>query len=242
MTSLRKRISICLNFLVSAFSFSGVALACIFATRDGYSHWYKRLLYFTQLSNIWIGAICLLIGIISIVQIAKKQRLIRNYMYVLKFIFTVSITITGIVFCGLLAPFADFKVWTFSSVLTHVVVPVLAITDYFVNDEQMPLKRYHIFLSIIPPFLYLIFAMLLSALRVDFGRGDTFAYFFMDFYSDVGFFGFKNDGALPEIGNFYWIAVISLLIFGLSWLYYALHSSTRRLRKNKKSKVKLAER
>ena len=77
-------------------------------------------------------------------------------MYVCKYIFTVSITITGLIFCGLLAPFADYNVWVFSSVLTHVVVPVLSIADFFVDDYKIDFKRFHIFLTLIPPFAWFV--------------------------------------------------------------------------------------
>ncbi len=236
--SYRKKASIILNFLIAIISFLGVLLNCIFATRDGYSHWHKRLLYFTNQSNIWIGLTCLVIAILSIVSILKKHNVIKNWIYVLKYIFTVSITITGLIFCGLLAPFAgDYNAWTLSSILVHVIVPVLSIVDYFINDEQMPLKKWHIALPTIPPLLYFIFSITLSALRVDFGRGDNYPYFFMNFYSDVGLFGFSNSGPRPELGSFYWIVVILGLIIGISYLYYRLHSSTRRERKENASKT-----
>lgn len=214
----------------------GVTLACVFAQRDGYSHWYKRLLYFTQQSNIWIGIVCFLMAILSIMELVNKKSLIKRYMYVLKFIFAVSITITGVIFCGLLAPFADYDVWHFSSVLTHVVVPVLAIIDYFVNYKQTPLKRSHIFLSLIPPSLYFIFAMTLSAFKVDFGRGDTFPYFFINFYSEVGLFGFTNEGELPQLGTAYWVMAILALILNLGYLYYRVHPTTIRAIKEKKQR------
>lgn len=234
--SYRKKASILLNFAIAIISFLGVILNCVFATRDGYSHWYKRLLYFTNLSNIWIGVTCLVIAILSIVSILKKQSVIKNWIYVIKYVFTVSITITGLIFCGLLAPFAkDYNAWTLASILVHVIVPVLSVADYFINDDGLPLKKWHIALPTIPPLLYFIFSMTLSALRVDFGRGDNYPYFFMNFYSEVGLFGFSNSGPYPELGSFYWIVVILGLIIGISYLYYKLHSSTKKKAKLSKN-------
>lgn len=231
----RKRTSIVLNFMIAIISFLGVLLNCIFATRDGYSHWHKRLLYFTNQSNIWIGITCLIVAILSIVSIRKRHNAMKNWVYVLKYIFTVSITITGLIFCVLLAPFAgDYNAWTLASILVHVVVPVLSIADYFINDEQLPLKKWYITLPTIPPLIYFIFSTILSAMRVDFGRGDNYPYFFMNFYSEVGLFGFDNSGELPQIGAFYWIVIILGLILGLSYLYYKLHSSTANERKQNK--------
>lgn len=234
----RKKTSIILNFMIASFSILGVLLNCIFATRDGYSHWHKRLLYFTNQSNIWIALVCLTVAILSIVSIFKKDLVIKNWIYILKYIFTVSITITGLIFCGLLAPFAgDYNAWTLSSILVHVVVPVLSIVDYFINDDHIMLKKWHIALPTIPPLIYFIFSLTLSALRVDFGRGDNYPYFFMNFYSEVGLFGFSNSGPTPEMGSFYWVVLILGLIIGLSFLYYRLNPSISKAKSLEKKNI-----
>ena len=125
----RKNIGILLNLIAGIAACVGVTLALVYAKDDGFLSAGQRLLYFTNLSNIWIGITCLVISILSIIEIKLKKSLLKNYIYTLKFIFTVSITITGLIFCVLLAPFADFNVWTISSILTHVVVPVTSIVS-----------------------------------------------------------------------------------------------------------------
>jgi len=233
--NLKKKTSIILNFMIALISLVGVLLNCIFATRDGYSHWHKRLLYFTNLSNIWIGITCLTVAVLSIMSIVKKQSVIKNWIYLLKYIFTVSITITGLIFCGLLAPFAgDYNAWTLSSILVHVIVPVLSIVDYFISSEVLVLKKWHIVLPTVPPLIYFVFCLILSAFNVDFGRGDTYPYFFMNFRSSVGLFGFSNSGPTPEMGAFYWIVAILLLILGISYLYYRLTPCVVKDRREKK--------
>ena len=216
----RKIFSLMLNLLVFVFSVLGVFFACLHAQRDGYSSWHKRLLYFTQLSNIWMGATCLIAVIFSYVQVNEKT---LKCLFVVKYVFTVSITITGIVFCTLLAPFADFDVWTFSSILTHVVVPMLAIVDFFVCDAQDVISFKQTFLPLIPPAIYFVFASILSFFKVDFGRGDAYPYFFLNLNSEVGLFGFIG-GWTPQIGTFYWIAFLMFFIYGLAFLYYKLHN------------------
>lgn len=227
MINKRKIVSIVCNIVISVSAILGIFLACINATRDGYSSWYKRLLYFTQLSNIWIGVLSIVFLVIMVLEIVKNKIIIKDYLYILKYVFTVSITITGIIFCVLLAPFADFNVWTFSSILTHVVVPVVSIFDYFICDLKVKLTKKHIYYTLIPPLIYFVFASILCLMKVDFGRGDPYPYFFMNFYSEVGWFGYRNDG-LPELGTFYWIIIIFLLILGLGKLYYKIHPATRK--------------
>ena len=234
---LKRRLSIAINFLIFVFAALGVTLACVNATRDGYSHWYKRLWYFTQQSNIWI-ALSSFAFLIS--ESRLKERLsdfIRFAVYTLKFIFTVSITVTGIIFCSLLAPFAEFNIWHLSSVLTHIAVPLLAIFDlFFLNRGEFILRSKQALLSLSPPIFYFIFAGTLCLFKVDFGRGDPFPYFFMDFYSEVGMFGFEFDG-LPQLGAFYWIVIFIGLILGLSFLYLKLCNFTANRLINKASPI-----
>lgn len=219
----RKNIGILLNLIAGVAACVGVTLAFVYAKDEGFSSAGQRLLYFTNLSNIWIGITCLVISILSIIEIKLKKSLLKNYIYTLKFIFTVSITITGLIFCVLLAPFADFNVWTFSSILTHVVVPVTSIVSYFVEMPISSMNKKHVWYALIPPLIYFIIGSILSILKVDFGRGQTYPYFFMNYYSEVGLFGFRYSDK-PEMGSVYWIIVILLLIIGLSKLYYKLHS------------------
>lgn len=228
MKEKRKNLSIILNFLIAVTATFAVALALITAKENGYSHWTKRLLYFTQQSNVWIGVTCLIFGILLLIE-KKKGKPMHNWLYLFKYVFTVSITITGIIFCSLLAPFAEENIWYFSSVLTHVVVPFLSVVDFFLL-EKMPLKRWYTFISLIPPLCYFVLATVLSAMNVDFGKGETFPYFFMNINSAVGLFGFRTTDTYPELGTFYWILVITLLIYGLAWAYFRLHPAV----KNKK--------
>lgn len=223
---MRRNISIVLKILIAVLSFLGVFLACFFATRDGYSHWYKRLFYFTQQSNIWIGVTSLVVGILYIMENVKKKSIVKNYLHVLRFIFIVSITITGIIFCCLLAPFAseDYNTWAFSSIATHVLVPVLSIADLFVDHHDFVLKKRHIFYALIPPIAYLVFALIMGYCNVDFGMGDPFPYFFLNFKTEVGLFGFK-DGNPPELGTFYWLVVITMLVMGVSYMYYSIEKA-----------------
>ncbi len=209
-----------LNLLIFFFAVMGVVLSCIFAKRDGYSSWHKRFLYFTQLSNVWIALICLIFAITLLINVKKAT---FYTIFVLKYVFTVSITITGIIFCTLLAPFADFNVWTFSSILTHAVVPLLSIIDFFTCNYFEKLKLKHAFFSLIPPFIYFVFANILSLLNVDFGRGETYPYFFMNLKSEVGLFGFVG-GWTPQIGTFYWLVFLLLFIFAVSFCYYKIHN------------------
>ena len=225
---------VALNLGIAVLALLGVFLACVFATRDGYSAWTRRMLYFTQQSNLWIAATSLVFA--ALLLRADVQEKTLRIMGLFKYIFTVSITVTGIIFCGLLAPFADMPVWYLSNVITHVVVPVLAVIDFFTDAWIQPLRKRDALYAMIPPAAWFLFASVLCALRVDFGKGEPYPYFFMDFYSEVGLFGAKaTPGERPMLGSFYWFVLLLVLIFGLCFAYRAWHQKIwARLEKRRK--------
>lgn len=233
----KKNISIILKILTVITSLTGVIIGFFNATYDGYSHWSSRLLYFTTQSNIWIGVTFLIILILHFK--FKNNEKLKSILYLLKYIFTVSITITGVIFCAVLGPNVDdsFHAWSLSSLLTHVFTPLLAIVDYFVDDYPLVLNFKKTFLVTIPPFIYLVFASVLGFAGVDFGRGDNFPYFFLNYNSPAGVFGFSSQPPFV-IGSFYWIVILLIMVLSLGWLFYSLHpTSIKRRRERKQEKI-----
>ncbi len=226
MNKTRRKASIAIKSLTVAFAFLGVSLSLVFAARDGYSSAGVRLLYFTGLSNLWIAAMLLAMLIIPCFKAFKENTRVKNSLYILRYIFTVSITLTGFIFCAVLAPGAkntDYNAWTFSNVITHAVVPALAIFDMFFDPYRVLLTKKHVHHSLLPPFFYLIFASILILLKVDFGRGDPYPYVFLNYYSPAGFFGFSD--VPPYIfGSFYWIVLMLFGVIGIGFLYRKLYN------------------
>lgn len=221
-----KKISLLCKILVIILAILGVTLSMIFSADDGYSHPTKRLFYFTGQSNIWIAVCFILILLLPLSRRYQRSDRAKNFLYILKYILTISITLTGFIFCAVLAPGAKndgYNAWTLSSILTHIIVPVLSITDFFLDGYKITLKRIHIIYTMLPPFLYLVFASILGASGFDFGRGDTFPYFFLNYASPAGFFGFSSE--MPYIiGSFYWILIMLGIILGIGALYRRLYN------------------
>ena len=222
----RSRISLATKFLTAVLSLLGIILSFTRAGLDGYSHWSKRLLYFTAQSNLWVGALLVIILVYAFINRTSESTRVKNTLYILKYVFTVSITVTCLIFCAVLAPGAandNYNAWTFSSLITHVIVPTLTIADLFVDSYKINIKARHIFYTAIPPFLYMIFSTVLYLCKVDFGRGDPFPYFFLNYGSPAGVFGFSNE--MPYmVGSFYWIILILFVIFGFAALYRRLYN------------------
>ena len=216
--SFRTKISYCLKCLTVLAVFGGLFISLVEAKNHGYSHWSKRFLYFTAQSNLWIGLTMLALTVYPLFGENPPALL-----YIFKYIFTVSITLTFLVFICLLAPFADesYHLWAFSSWLTHIFSPIFAIADFFVDPQKIPLRRGQVWVCALPPLLYSVSTITLEALNIDFGRGVAYPYFFMDYRSPVGVFGFSNE--LPYFaGVFYWLLLLCVFILGIGRLYLSI--------------------
>lgn len=200
----RKIISIVCKSIVVVAAIVGVILQTVESAAS--------LLYFTLQSNIWIAATCL-VGLAFV--IAKVQ--LKRWMYVVKFIFTVSITLTGVVYCTMLAPFIEEGAFNLSNTLLHVVTPLAAIADFLLYDYNAEYRWWDSLLGTIPPFYYLGFAGVGYACNWTFLDGNRYPYFFLDWGSDAGAFGFDNKS--PYMGVFYYVLILLFFVVGIGLLY-----------------------
>ena len=226
---MRAKIATALKIAVPLLAAFGLVMNFVSANADGYSHWSKRLLYFTTLSNIWIAAALVLIVLIPYIKGWKESTRVKNTLYIIRFVFVISITLTGFIFCFVLAPGAkndNYNAWTLGSIFVHVLVPISSIADLFVDPYRIKIKWSHVFLTLIPPALYLVFGSILGACGVDFGRGDPFPYFFMNYDSPAGIFG-TSDVMPYKIGSFYWIIFMLAVIISLGALYKRLYNGKK---------------
>ena len=218
----RKTLSLCLKLSVVLCSLGGVAISLFQAVADGYSHWYKRLFYFTAYSNLSLGFTFLIL--FFFVLFNKK---INRTLALFRYVYTVCITITLLVFCFILVPFAtpSYHLNRFSSMLTHFFSPIFAIIDFFLFPNDFPIEKKHRLFCVFPPLFYSTFSIALSFLLVDFGRGDNFPYPFMNPLSAAKFFGFSRE--IPFTGTFYWLLFLAFLVYLFAILLSILHNKNR---------------
>lgn len=193
----------------------GVILSLVHYLRDGYSHWSRRLLYFTAQSNIWLGAVCLF----SFISRLYSKHTYDSVLLYVKYSFVVSITMTGVVFCSLLGPLADssYNAWSLSGIITHVFTPVLGLLSLFLSRSSIRIEKKHCFIALIPPILYFSTTIFLSFFNFDFGRGDNFVYFFLNFNSISSAFGFDFNSNPILIGSIYWLILLFLLMLSIAF-------------------------
>ena len=209
----RKMTSYALKLIVILAAMAGIFMSAS-AGRRAFMGGSRVFMYFTIQSNILIALICMA-GCFLLMQ----DKPVSSVWYTVKLVGTVSITLTGAVFAVLLAPLLGKAAWSIPNTLTHLVVPVAA-ADFFVTASGVRIKRKNVVYVAIPPLLYVIYAGIGYAENWEFARGQNYPYFFLNWGSPAGAFGF-SDG-LPYMGCIWWILVLLLFLIAVGWCYLAL--------------------
>lgn len=218
---MNKVLSQVLKCIVAVSALLGIALS-MYDGRNFMGGW-NVFLYFTIQSNLWIA----ILDIVALVLIAKGTLLqsgstcgSRAYSLA-QLIFTVSITLTGVVFCFVLAPtMPQGTAFVPANVLTHVIVPLAAIIDFIVCRKQYTFRWLDSLYSTIPAWYYLAFASIGYVLNWPFSAGANYPYFFLNWGSEAGVWGTSN--ALPFIGVGYYILIILAFLIALATCYISL--------------------
>lgn len=212
-----KTISIILKLVTAICALWGVFLS-VYAPGT-FMNGVHYFLYFTIQSNIWIAIACL----IGLWYLLSGKRITRN-LAILKLVFTVAITLTGLVFCFVLAPTMGPGAFVLKNSLTHVVVPIAAVADLFVASkaysEELRLEKCRksdAWWVTIPPLYYLFFASIGYVLDWPFAPGENYPYFFLNWGSPAGAFGFCSD--LPFMGVMYYVFILLILLVLVGRLY-----------------------
>ena len=118
--------------------------------------------------------------------------------------------------------------WSITNVLTHVVVPLAAIADFFLIAGHGTWKKRDVLWGLIPPLAYVVYAGIGYARGWEFVRGVRYPYFFLNWGSPAGVFGFSD--SLPFLGCGWWILILLLLLVAVGEAYLALAAALARCR------------
>ena len=187
-------------------------------------------LYFTVQSNIWIMIISIIYMIYQIKFFKNGLINIPNWIYNFKFMATVAISLTFLIFTFVLAPLIikDGRIdelFSINNFCLHEVTPILSIINFSLFDSNYKFKKNTKFLGLILPIYYFIFSILLkvfSGKPYFISANNTyskFPYFFLD-YETFGWFTLNK--GIKHLGVFYWIIFISLLILGIGFILLKL--------------------
>ncbi len=227
-----KIIEIVLNALVVFFCLFGLFGA--YFENGQFVTYNTTLLYFTTQSNIWIAVMCLVFLVLNCIELKTGRNLKKGWLYILKFIFTVAISLTFIVFGFILTPaglimnkFGIDHVFTLHSLSMHFFAPVIAICDFIFFDYEYTYTKFSKLLTIVTPFYYMIFTIICHEAGLRWGKShDAFPYFFAD-YDSFGWFGFENG-----MGVIYWIIIIFALVIGMGYGLLGLQKLAQKRYKN----------
>lgn len=209
-----KIISVLLKITIIVGAIFGVMLS--HHNARGFMGGNSTFLYFTIQSNLWIA----LLDIVALI-IRKRDDKSNRWYSLAQLIFTVSITLTGVVFCFVLAPtMVPGKAFGLANVLTHVVVPLSAIVNFVVCRQSYSFKHKDVLYPTLPALYYLVFSSIGYVLNWPFAEGANYPYFFLNWGSPAGAFGFCSE--FPFMGVVYYILAILLFLIVLSSCYIAL--------------------
>ena len=210
----RKCLSLILKIVVIVSAVAGTALSA-YAARDTFMGGSRVFMYFTIQSNIAVA----LISAVGLCMLLSGRN-ISKALHVIKFVGAVSITLTGVVFAFVLAPTLGSKAWNLQNTLTHVVVPIAAVLDFFAVSSGAGIRKQSVVYVTIPPILYAIYAGIGYVRGWEFAENYNYPYFFLNWGSPAGALGFSN--GLPFMGTVWWIIAILIFLIAVGLGYLAI--------------------
>lgn len=183
--------------------------------------------FYTLQSNLWVFILELVLLLLTIIEDVKQVSIIKEKIVVLKFVMTVAILVTFIVYWSMLAPYvAQKNVLALSNVILHAISPILMLVDFLVFDREYTFKKNNVYLTIIPPLYYLIFAMVRAEISdTVFTQGSRYPYWFID----IDTFGWL--GNINGPGVIYWAILVLIGVEALGFGLYKIYIISEKNRK-----------
>ncbi len=221
-----KAVSLGLKWIVILSAAAGTVISAL-AGASSFMGGSRVFMYFTIQSNIAIAIVCAVGAVLLL-----RNRQIGEPWYVVKFVGTVAITLTGAVFCFVLAPTMGRFAWNAHNILTHVIVPIASVSDFLVTGVYGSIRKRSVLFVTLPPLAYVIYAGIGYARGWQFARGVNYPYFFLNWGSPAGALGFTKE--LPYMGCVWWILTLLAFLLMIGYLYLAIINAIRKRTKNQK--------
>lgn len=136
------------------------------------------IIYYTVQSNV----MCFIFYFVTIIlKLTGKLKKNSNY-YILKGMVTMAITVTMVVFQFVITDsgMTAYAGNELASIMAHIVVPLLVMSDYVIFGEKGNLKRNYPFIWSATLVFYIIFDFVYVALGGRFGDGSIYPYLYMN--------------------------------------------------------------
>mgnify|MGYP000825545899 FL=1 len=132
----------------------------------------KSFTFFTTLSNVALDIVLAVFIVLDVILLTKEKDYKSNGLYILKFLMTLSITLTCLVYMIILGPTSEngligaYLNKYAGSLGVHLIGPVFAIADFLMFDKGFSAKKIYAIYAVIPPLCYVAFVYILAALGV----------------------------------------------------------------------------
>ncbi len=153
-----------LNIAITVLSF--VAWILMFASSGNGTYeagGFSSLLFFTVLSNLFVGITSLLLFVFQLISFVKKENHVKEWVMVLKFVSVVSVVLTALTVACFLAPRAlmnqegYFSLYASQNLFFHFIIPLLALINFIFFENEPSLKFRYTFFSLLPVIFYGLF-------------------------------------------------------------------------------------
>lgn len=221
--------SIIIKFLIFLFAAVGILL-CVLPAGGFISGSKIFFKFFTAQSVALMGLSSFFLAIKQTKAFEAGRYELAHTDEIFHLVLTVSVTLAAMIFCFLLLPAflsenpgSAKMLLTPPQIILQIVVPVLSVFDFlvFTRPTTYTFSKKDILWSVIPPLYYLGFSRVGYVLNWNFGSGKNYPYFFLNYASPVGFFGFTGNPPY-YMGVFWWLLAILALVVLISLLYTAI--------------------
>lgn len=224
--------SMIMKIVVVVGAIAGTVMSAI-GSRDSFMGGKVVFMYFTTQSNLLVALISIL-GLVFM--FCKKSG--GRIEQIVKIMGASAISLTCFVYCFLLAPTIGEEAWKLNNFLTHVLVPSCFVTDFFMSDNRAEYKREDSVWTLVLPLLYVAYAGIGYACGWHFSSEHTYPYFFLNWGSKAGAFGFINEA--PYFGCAWWILIllVFMLLIGIGYIAIANKIYNKRYNKPEAKPIK----
>lgn len=185
------KISIVYRLFFILIGFSGIYLGLSEENEDAFMGHGTAINFYTLQSNIWVLVLEVYLLFHTILKHRKgheteQERELENQsawnLGVFKYVFTVSITLTFLVYWFMLAPYIGAQdLLKPSNILLHGISPVMMLLDFLFFDSEYVFSKRAEVLTLIPAIYYLIFILLRAEISpISLAFGSRYPYWFMD--------------------------------------------------------------
>ena len=126
----------------------GIMIYCLITLINSYLNGKNRFIYFTNISNLFVGLIALINAFFLLLSVIKNRNCVPQVFTLIKLIAISMTTLTFFTVLLVIGPVDGYiKNYSGRNFFTHLIVPLLTLFSYLFFEEKLELKwKYSLFL------------------------------------------------------------------------------------------------